>query len=515
MAGAAGGIFKTINGGVTFAPIFDDQPVASIGAIEIAPSNENVLWVGTGEGDPRNSTSFGNGVYRSTDAGRTWTLPRARGQRAHQAHRRAIPRIPTSRTSARSATRGARTKNAACSARATPAARGRKCSTGIRIPAARTSRWSRAIRGRCTPGMYTFRRKPWRFDSGGEGNRALQETDAGDTWQKLSGGGMPTEPMDRIGIGVSTSSPNIVYMITETKTQGVALPIRRPGATWTMVNDSTQSSFRPFYYDDLRVDPNNPNRVFVLASGLNVSDDGGKTFRDASPGVHGDHQALWIDPKNSNRILSGSDGGFQISYDGSVNWEILNTVSFAQFYRIETDNQQPYTICGGLQDNGVWCGPSATTSTRRHPEARLGHGERRRRLLRRAEHRGAVDHLLEFSRRPDLRDQPAQQHQSRDRAVPQRHRVHRQPDRALQVPLQLERADRAVAERSESPVLRRQRAVPQRESRHVVGRDQRRPDDERQDRSNSRPAARSSWTTPPRNSTARSWRSRSRPSRAA
>ena len=174
---------------------------------------------------------------------------------------------------------------------------------------------------------------------------------------------MPTEPMDRIGMGISMSNPNVVYMITETKTQGVLFRSEDRGATWTMVNNSTQLSFRPFYYCDLRVDPNNPNRVFVLAGGLNVSDDGGRTFRGASNGVHGDHQALWIDPKNSNRILSGSDGGFQISWDGSQSWEILNTVSFAQFYRIETDNQQPYTICGGLQDNGVWCGPSATTST--------------------------------------------------------------------------------------------------------------------------------------------------------
>jgi len=212
-------------------------------------------------------------------------------------------------------------------------------------------------------GMYTFRRRPWRFDSGGKETALYKTTDGGDTWQKVTGGGMPTEPMDRIGMDVSTSNPNVVYMITETKTQGVLFRSEDRGATWTMVNNSTQLSFRPFYYCDLRVDPNNPNRVFVLAGGLNVSDDGGRTFRGASNGVHGDHQALWIDPKNSNRILSGSDGGFQISWDGSQSWEILNTVSFAQFYRIETDNQQPYTICGGLQDNGVWCGPSATTAT--------------------------------------------------------------------------------------------------------------------------------------------------------
>jgi photosystem II stability/assembly factor-like uncharacterized protein len=362
VAGAAGGIFKTVNGGVTFAPIFDDQPVASIGAIEIAPSNENVLWVGTGEGDPRNSASFGNGVYRSTDAGRTWSylgLPDS-----ERIKRIAVdPGNPDiayvcalGHAWGPNEERGVfRTRDAG---RSWQKVLYRDQDTGCSDIAMEPGN-PRTLYA----GMYTFRRKPWRFDSGGKETALYKSTDAGDNWQKLSGGGMPTEPMDRIGIGVSASSPNIVYMITETKTQGVLFRSEDRGATWTMVNGSTQLSFRPFYYDDLRVDPNNPNRVFVLASGLNVSDDGGKTFRGASPGVHGDHQALWIDPNNSNRILSGSDGGFQISWDGSLNWEILNTVSFAQYYRIETDNQQPYTICGGLQDNGVWCGPSATTST--------------------------------------------------------------------------------------------------------------------------------------------------------
>src|SRR6185503_14091692 len=134
------------------------------------------------------------------------------------------------------------------------------------------------------------------------------------------------------------------------------------GASWTKVSDNQQITFRPFYYSDIRVDPNNPNRVFALAGSLQVSDDGGRTFRVTSGGVHGDHQALWIDPANSNRILSSSDGGFQISYDAGQTWQIINTIAFTQFYRVEYDLQQPYTLCGGLQDNGVWCGPSMVTS---------------------------------------------------------------------------------------------------------------------------------------------------------
>ena len=362
VAGAAGGIFKTTNGGVTFAPIFDDQPVASIGAIEIPASNENILWVGTGEGDPRNSTSFGNGVYRSTDAGRTWAYlgledtERIKRIAVDPANPDIALVCALGHAWGPNEQRGVfRTRDAG---RTWQKVLYRDQDTGCSDIAMEPGNPRTMYAG-----MYTFRRRPWRFDSGGKETALYKTTDGGDTWQKVTGGGMPTEPMDRIGMGVSMSNPNVVYMITETKTQGVLFRSEDRGATWTMVNNSTQLSFRPFYYCDLRVDPNNPNRVFVLAGGLNVSDDGGRTFRGASNGVHGDHQALWIDPKNSNRILSGSDGGFQISWDGSQSWEILNTVSFAQFYRIETDNQQPYTICGGLQDNGVWCGPSATTST--------------------------------------------------------------------------------------------------------------------------------------------------------
>ena len=360
VAGAAGGIFKTTNGGVTFTPIFDDQPVASIGAIEIAASNENILWVGTGEGDPRNSTSFGNGVYRSTDAGRSWThlglddterikriavspqnpdiaLVCALGHSWGPNEERGVFRT----TDAGKTWQKVLYRNPDTG-----------CSEVVMDPSNPRTIYA---------GMYTFRRRPWRFDSGGGETALYRSTDGGDTWQKLTKG-LPTTAMDRIGIAVSASNPNTVYMITETKTEGTLFRSDDRGDSWTKVNDSPQLPFRPFYYSDIRVDPNNPNRVFALAGGLQVSDDGGRTFRGTSNGVHGDHQALWIDPKNSARIISGSDGGFQLSFDAGLNWEVINTIPFTQFYRIEYDMQQPYTLCGGLQDNGVWCGPSAVTS---------------------------------------------------------------------------------------------------------------------------------------------------------
>ncbi len=349
-----------VNNGVTFAPVFDDQPVASIGAIEIAASNENVLWVGTGEGDPRNSTSFGNGVYRSSDAGRTWThlglddTERIKRIAVHPQN----PDValvcalghawgPNEERGVFRTTDGGRTWQKVLYRNPDTG-----CSEIVMDPSNPQTLYA---------GMYTFRRRPWRFDSGGGETALYKTTDGGSTWQKLSKG-LPASALDRIGIAVSRSSPNIVYMITETKTDGTLFRSEDRGESWTKVNDSSQLTFRPFYYSDIRVDPNDPNRVFALASTLLVSDDAGRNFRTTSNGVHGDHQALWIDPQNSKRILSGSDGGFQVSYDAGLTWSILNTVPFTQYYRVEYDLQQPYTLCGGLQDNGVWCGPSMVTS---------------------------------------------------------------------------------------------------------------------------------------------------------
>ena len=167
--------------------------------------------------------------------------------------------------------------------------------------------------------------------------------------------------MDRPGMAVSQSNPNVVYLITETKTQGTFFRSDDKGSTWKKMSDNTNISFRPFYYDDIRVDPGNPDRIFALAGQLQVSNDAGRTWANAGNGTHGDHQAMWIDPKNPKRILEGSDGGFQISNDGAETWEVVNTFSFAQFYHVSYDLQKPYTLCGGLQDNGTWCGPSSTT----------------------------------------------------------------------------------------------------------------------------------------------------------
>ena len=358
VAGAVGGIFKTTNGGMTFAPIFDDQPVASIGAIAIAPSDPKVLWVGTGEGDPRNDASVGDGVYRSTDAGQTWKhvgLPDSERIKRIRVH----PSDPnTAWVAALGHEWGANEERGVF--KTTDAGNTWKkvlyldADTGcsdIDID----SQNPRLLYA----GMYTYRRRPWRFDSGSGRTALYRSRDGGETWEKLAQG-LPKTPMDRIGVAVAPSNPRIVYMITETKTEGNLFRSDDRGDTWRMVLNNPNINFRPFYYSDLRVDPNDAERVYSLGGSLMRSTDGGRSFTSIASGVHSDHQALWIDPRNSNYILNGSDGGYQLSLDGGRTWEVINNISFAQFYHITYDLQTPYLVYGGLQDNGCWVGPSAT-----------------------------------------------------------------------------------------------------------------------------------------------------------
>ena len=203
-------------------------------------------------------------------------------------------------------------------------------------------------------GMWTHRRKPWRFDDSGEKTALYKSMDGGETWAKISHqNGLPNKPMARIGVSIAQSQPNIVYLITEFKDGGTLFRSEDRGANWKMINDNRQLNFRPFYYSDVRADPNNPDHVYTLSGGLSKSTDGGKTFSGIANGVHGDHQALWIDPKNSQRVLSGSDGGFQVSWDAGKSWEIINNVELSQFYQLFLDNVDPYNVYGGLQDNGT------------------------------------------------------------------------------------------------------------------------------------------------------------------
>jgi photosystem II stability/assembly factor-like uncharacterized protein len=356
-----GGLFKTTNGGTTFKELFTDQAVYSVGAIAIAPSDANVIWLGSGEGNPRNTASFGNGVYRSTDGGESWAhLGLDESERI--ARIRVDPRNPDVAYVA-----------------ALGHAWGANEERGLFKTEDGGKTWKKSLYldqdTGCSDveldpsnprivyaGMYTYRRRPWSFSSGGGATALYKSTDGGQTWKKLTDG-LPRGDMDRIGIAVSPAQPQTVYMITESKTEGVLFRSDDRGESWRMVHKDPNINFRPFYYSDIRVDPKDPDRVFSLSGGLFLSTDGGKTFQRIATNVHGDHQALWIDPEDPNRILSGSDGGFQVSLDGGRTFDIINNVVLSQFYHLAYDLRQPYSVCGGLQDNGNWCGPSATLFT--------------------------------------------------------------------------------------------------------------------------------------------------------
>ncbi|MFZ6663060.1 VPS10 domain-containing protein [Peijinzhouia sedimentorum] len=355
-AGADGGIFKTTNGGVTFDALFQNERVLSVGAIGLAPSNTDIIYIGTGEGDPRNSVQYGNGVYRSDDGGKTWDhrgLPKTERIKRILVH-------PTN-------------PDWAC-----VCALGREWGPNPERGVFKTTdggkNWKKVLHidedHGCSDvamepgnpdvlyaGMWYFRRKPWLFTDGGHQTAAYKSTDGGETWKKIMNG-LPDQPMARIGFSVSKSSPNIVYMITEFKDAGILFKSENRGEEWTMVNPDPNLNFRPFYYSDVRVDPNNPDVLYTLSGRLSKSVDGGKTFERIGGSVHGDHQALWIDPTNSNRIISGSDGGYQLSFDGGETFDIINNVVLSQYYQIFLDDKEPYNIYGGLQDNGTWYGPS-------------------------------------------------------------------------------------------------------------------------------------------------------------
>jgi photosystem II stability/assembly factor-like uncharacterized protein len=360
VAGASGGIAKTTNAGTTFKQIFDKQSVASIGAIAIAPSDPNVLYVGSGEGNPRNSASFGDGVYKSIDGGNTWT-------NLGLGDTEKIPRIvidprnpeiayvcalghewgPNEERGLFKTTDGGKTWNKILYKNNLTG-----CSDVDIDPTNANIVYA---------GMYSFRRWAWYFESGGGETALYKSADGGATWTKLTRG-LPKGAMDRIGISVSRSEPSVVYMVTEAKDEGELYRTDDGGDTWRMVNKDPNINFRPFYYSDIRVDPSNSNRIFSLSGSLNLSEDGGKTFTRIASKVHGDHQAMWIDPTMPKHIIGGSDGGWHTSFDGGKTWEVVNTIAFTQFYHVAYDMQEPYHVCGGLQDNMHWCGPSNSLS---------------------------------------------------------------------------------------------------------------------------------------------------------
>src|SRR5262249_20286554 len=356
VAGANGGVFKTVNGGAAWKPIFDNQSGLSIGEVAPAPSNPAIGYRRTRDENPRKNATFGDGVYRSNDGGETWTHVGLEDS----------DRIARIRVDSRNPD--------VVYACALGHEWGPNDQRGVFKTTDGGRNWQRVLfRDTLTgcsdidvnpsnsneiyAGMYTYLRHAWHLRSAGGDTALYKSTDGGATWKKLTNG-IPAM-LDRVGVAVAHSSPATVYMISETPNyEGELWRSDDAGGSWRVVNKDPQLAFRPFYYADIRVDPNDPNRVYSLGGSLWMSEDGGRSFRTIGRDVHGDHQALWIDPMNSKRLLSGSDGGFQVSDDKGENFNILNNIAFTQFYHVNYDLQKPYVICGGLQDNGTWCGPT-------------------------------------------------------------------------------------------------------------------------------------------------------------
>ena len=358
---ATSGIWKSTNHGTTWEPIFTDQSTSSIGDVTLAPSNPNVVWVGTGEPQNRQSSPWGDGVFKSGDGGRTW-VQKGLQETRHISRIQVHPRDPEV---AYVAAVGNLWKESP--------------ERGVYKTTDGGDTWqlvlyldpnTGAIDLAMDPSdpntlfaaMYSRRRTAWGFNGGGPGSGLYRTVDGGGNWTRLDEG-LPEGELGRIGLDIYRRDGNLVFATVEARNgqTGVYGSTDR-GDTWAKLSDTNP---RPMYFSQIRVDPNDPKRIYVGGQNLIRSDDGGETFTDdGARNVHPDHHALWIDPRDSNHLLLGSDGGVSTSFDGSETWRFYNNLPIAQFYEIGFDYRSPYWVCGGLQDNGTWCGPTNTLDSK-------------------------------------------------------------------------------------------------------------------------------------------------------
>lgn len=364
---ATGGVWKSTDGGTTFTPVFDKQPVMSIGAITLDPNNPDTVWVGTGESWTRNSVSIGDGVYKTTDGGQTWTnMGLKESERINRIlvdprNSNVVYVCAPGKLWSDSADRGLyKTTDGGKSW--SLILKGSNLSTGC-------SGLTMDPRNpdKLFAGLWDFRRKAWTFRSGGEGpdkpsgSGLFTTADGGRTWRQLdqkSAPGLPAGPWGRLDVEIAPSNSNVVYAVIE----GVRSALYRSddgGKTWAERDRSQRMVWRPFYFANLVVDPTNADRVYKVNLSLIVSEDGGKSFANINGGTHGDHHDLWIDPKNPKYVVTGDDGGLFISADGGNKWLKTENLPVSQFYHVSVDDRDPYEVYGGLQDNSTWVGPSA------------------------------------------------------------------------------------------------------------------------------------------------------------
>lgn len=357
---STGGLWRSSDDGLSWTPLTDDLPFASIGAVALHPANPEIVWIGGGEGNPRNSASAGLGVYRSTDGGESFTSCGLRDSR--NVHRIVLhPTDPDvawlgvlGDSWADSSERGVfRTDDGGKSwKRVLYVSPSTGCADLVADP---------ANPERLYAAMWDFRRRPWTFRSGGPGSGLHVSTDGGETWKRLDASdGLPKGELGRIGLAVAPSRPERVYAYVESEGDNVIARSDDRGKSWRTVGKGANIGNRPFYYADLRVDPHDPDRVYSLWSQVSVSDDGGKSFRVLIGWneAHPDHHAMWIDPADPDHIIDGNDGGIAISRDHGRTWRFAETLPLAQLYHVRVDDEVPYNVFFGLQDNGSWRGPS-------------------------------------------------------------------------------------------------------------------------------------------------------------
>jgi len=359
---ASGGVWYSPNGGTTWKPIFDDVDVLSIGALKINQANPAEIWVGTGEGNPRNSQNSGAGVYRSLDAGKSWTYMGLKETRV-------IHRIVIDESRPGTVYIGAQ-----------GAAWGSSKERGVYKTTDAGESWDQILYvdentgvgemvvdphnpNKLIVAMWEFGRKPWTFNSGGKGSGIHITHDGGKTWKKLSDeDGLPKGNLGRTGLAISRSNTNVIYALVEAK-ENALYKSEDGGAKWKKISTDENMGNRPFYYAEIYVDPTNDLRLYSLWSYVSMSEDGGKTFKviaDYGNDVHPDHHAYWIHPEDPSFLIDGNDGGLNISRDMGKTWRFITNLPVGQFYHVNVDNDFPYKVYGGMQDNGSWVGPGFT-----------------------------------------------------------------------------------------------------------------------------------------------------------